>query len=408
MFKKILINSLGKSPTLKINDLSNELVKKGKKIYKFGFGQSPFPVPTFLNKSLQKHSHRKEYIEVLGLKELRQSIANHYSNTYNIDLNYKNVIIGPGTKQLLFLLQNTLNTRVNIISPSWVSYINQSKILNSNYNNIITNFENNWYPEKIKDLNLNSKDLLILNYPNNPTGIIRDFKDISNSLKKLENPLVLSDEIYSYLNFENKVPDTMLKHYPNTIVSNGISKWCGAGGWRLGWMILPNNLRLVKHSISDIGSELYSSVNAPVQYACLDLFNNFNQIESYLQKCNMCLKILSNEINNIFDKSKIKYIKPNGGFYYFIDMSEYSDKFHKIGIFTDVELNDKILEDTGVAILAGSYFGLPNKTFTARLSFVDFNGEDIINNQLNDSEILEICNKTLEGCKILTDYIENL
>ena len=75
---------------------------------------------------------------------------------------------------------------------------------------------------------------------------------------------------------------------------------------------------------------------------------------------------------------------------------------------SDIELNDKILEDTGVAILAGSYFGLSDKTFTARLSYVDFKGEDIINNQLNDSEILEICSKTLEGCKILTDYIENL
>ena len=75
--------------------------------------------------------------------------------------------------------------------------------------------------------------------------------------------------------------------------------------------------------MSYIESELYSSVNAPVQYACLDIFSDFSQINLYLTKCNKCLKLLSDNIKDIFDKTKIKYIKPNGGFYYFIDMSEY-------------------------------------------------------------------------------------
>ena len=173
-------------------------------------------------------------------------------------------------------------------------------------------------------------------------------------------------------------------------------------------MIIPNEFMSIKNSMSYVGSELHSSVNTPVQYACLDLFNNFNQITPYLTKSNNCLRILSNEINKIFDKTKIKYIKPKGGFYYFIDMSEYSEKLKKNNLNNCVDLCNKILNDTGIAILAGYYFGIPENRLTARLSFVDFDGEIIINNNLTNADILEVCSNTIEGCKKLAYYLENL
>ena len=397
---------IGISSTLKINQISKNLEKSGKKIYKLGFGQSPFPVPEFLQNTLKKNVDKKDYISIYGLPKLRDSIANFYNEKYKINITSKNILIGPGSKELLFLAQSVCNKKTNIITPAWVSYINQCDLLNVDYKLLNTNYLNRWMPTGNDLLSIEKNDLLILNHPNNPTGLNNDMKKLSENL--INKPLVISDEIYSFLNFDNKIPDTFLQHYSDCIVSNGISKWCGAGGWRLGYMIIPDKHSYLKDDIVKIGSEIFSSVNAPVQYACIDLFDNFDKMEIYLQRSNYALKLLSNKINNIFDKSLIKFIKPNGGFYYFLDFNCYRKGFESNGILNSNDLCNKILNDTGVAILSGSNFGRKNDDFCARLAYVDFNGKDIINNDLNDLQILDICNHTIEGCKILVDYINNI
>jgi len=388
------IKKLGISATLKINLISRKLETEGKQIYKLGFGQSPFPVPLFLQESLKQHVDKKSYLPVTGLVELRKSIGKFYSYNYKLDIDEKNIFIGPGTKELLFMLQMITINQTNLLTPSWVSYANQCEVLGMKYT----------YLNTLKDLEQNST--LFLNSPNNPTGQIINFKSLTSQLNK-SKPIVISDEIYSFLNYKNEFPDTLLKHYDNTIVSNGISKWCGAGGWRLGYIIIPNNLLYLKKYLSTLASEISSSVNAPVQYACIDLFDNFHKMENYLFKCNFCLGELSNIIYNIFLQSKIKCIKPEGAFYFFLDFNEYASSLYNKGIFTSNDLCNKLLDDTGVAILSGSFFGIDEYNLTARLSFVDFNGNEIINNNnLSHDDINTICKKTIEGCLKLVEYLD--
>ena len=92
------ILNLKPSPTLQINETSLKLQKEGKKIFKFGFGQSPFPVPNIMVEELQKKSKEKDYLPVQGLYTLRQLISNYYSNKFTPE----NIIIGPGSKEVLF------------------------------------------------------------------------------------------------------------------------------------------------------------------------------------------------------------------------------------------------------------------------------------------------------------------
>ena len=117
------------SATLAINEISDKLKREGKEVFKFGLGQSPFPVPYSLVNELKKRANEKDYLNVSGLLELRKEIAKYHTkknkNKYHLD----NVIIGPGSKELIFQIQLALDGDLLLPSPSWVSYEPQATIL---------------------------------------------------------------------------------------------------------------------------------------------------------------------------------------------------------------------------------------------------------------------------------------
>ena len=90
-FTKDQINQLKPSATLAINEKSNKLKKSGKKIYKFGFGQSPFPVPKSIILALKNNAYKNNYLPMQGLEELREAIANNLNknnNNFNLSTNH--------------------------------------------------------------------------------------------------------------------------------------------------------------------------------------------------------------------------------------------------------------------------------------------------------------------------------
>ena len=122
------------SATLAINELSQQLEKKGQEIFKFGLGQSPFPIPQIIIEELKKNAQRKNYINVSGLIELREQVAQYHSTKNKNNYIADNVIIGPGSKELIFQTQLVLDCDVLLPSPSWVSYEPQAQILNKKGN----------------------------------------------------------------------------------------------------------------------------------------------------------------------------------------------------------------------------------------------------------------------------------
>ena len=101
---KDLVKDLKPSSTLLINETSRKLEEQGKKIYKFGFGQSPFKVPEDVVIELKDNAHQNKYLPMQGLSELRNAVAKYTSKKKNYDYKSENVIIGPGSKELMFLL----------------------------------------------------------------------------------------------------------------------------------------------------------------------------------------------------------------------------------------------------------------------------------------------------------------
>ena len=328
------LNEISKSPTLNINEISAHLEAKGKTIYKFGFGQSPFPVPDNVVDALKKYANEKSYLPVEGLYRLRETVANYYINEENISIVPDNVLIGPGSKELMFILQMVLDCTTIIPSPSWVSYEPQSIILKKQYSYINTSFENNWkiFPDLLveKCEQIKGKKLLILNYPGNPTGVSyssSELEIIANICRE-NNTIILSDEIYGRLHHTNN-HQSIAKYFPEgTIITSGLSKWCGAGGWRLGTMVIPKKLQLIQDSIAAVSSETFSCVSSPVQYAAITAFNNDKTIDNYLFHSRRILSAIGNYCSKILSDARIKVHPPDGGCYLFADFSNYMTRYY--------------------------------------------------------------------------------
>ena len=412
------LKNIGKSATLQINEASLNLERKGKKIYRFGFGQSPFPVPTLVVNELKKYANEKSYLPVEGLYRLREIVADYYVKEESLNFTSNNILIGPGSKELMYILQMVLDCTVIIPSPSWVSYEPQSIILNKKHIFLDTSYESKW---KITTSTLEMKckkikglKLLILNYPNNPTGLSYTKNELKSIAKicKENNTLVLSDEIYSRLHHKNDHV-SVSKYYPEgTIITSGLSKWCGAGGWRLGTMIIPDELDKVKQAIINVSSETFSCVSSPIQYASVAAYQDEKYINDYLFHSRRILKVIGDYCYQKLKNAEIKLHKQDGGFYLFPDFSNHSSNLHSKGIRTSSQLCDQLLIDTGVALLPGSAFGRPENEFTARLAYVNFDGAKALNLSkksksidFSASELVEVLNPVKTGLKSLIDWL---
>ena len=405
---KNIIKNLKPSSTLQINEISNKLEKEGKKIFKFGFGQSPFKVPSKIVNELKKNAHQNNYLPMQGLEELRESIAQYISKKKNYKYLNSNIVVGPGSKELMFLLQILFEGEILLPAPSWVSYAPQAIIGRNKIKWIQTKIENNWFPtaKEIEDVikkDKQKKYLIFINSPNNPSGqICRNLSEISELAKKY-NLYFLSDEIYSELTFEGNY-ESISNYCPeNTIISTGLSKWCGAGGWRLGYFILPNNLSEITSQLKVLASETFSSVSSPIQYAAISAHKNDHT--NYIKHSINILKTVGNYVYENLKSNNVLINKPQGGFYL---LPEFINKKFS----TSAELCNNILKETGVALLPGSDFGFSEKRMLVRLSYTDFDGENFMKNtvhneEINDDIIKKYAPKIIEGTNKLKEWSNN-
>jgi len=406
---KNLVKDLKPSSTLLINETSRRLEAQGKKIYKFGFGQSPFKVPENIVKELKDNAHQNKYLPMQGLSELRNAIAKYTSEKKNYDYKSDNVIIGPGSKELMFLLHVIFDGEIILPAPSWVSYAPQAILGRNKIQILQTKRENNWFPtaSEIEEIILKDQKknyLLFLNSPNNPSGQICDNLEEIASIAKKHNLIILSDEIYSELCFEDDYKSISNFCPEKTIISTGLSKWCGAGGWRLGYFLVPDSLIEIKNMINVLASETFSAVSAPIQYAAIKAYENDHS--NYINKSRKILSVVGNYVYENLKSNKVLINKPQGGFYL---MPEFLNKRFN----SSSEMCDSILNDTGVALLPGSDFGFDQKQMIARLSFTDFNGQKFMdgikdNEKIDYDKINEFAPKVVEGVDKLKKWSESI
>lgn len=417
------VRGMGQSPTIAIKDRCREMRRAGREVYDFGLGESPFPVPSSVVEALRSAAPRKSYLPSQGLPELREAVANFHNRKEQLEVRPEGVLVGPGSKELMFLLQLVFYGELVVRSPCWVSYLPQARILGRRIHLINTNYEDGWkltptnLLESLERTNDDSRPrVLIMNYPMNPTGhtySVAQLKELAEVARKFQL-IVLSDEIYGQLHYQGGHV-SIARFYPErTIIASGLSKWCGAGGWRLGTFAFPPELDWLLEAMTAVASETYTSVSAPIQYAAITAFQCGPEIESYLRHARRVLQSIASCIVPEIQNVGIRVHPPLGAYYLFPDFSRHAKEFSQRGIHSAETLCERLIDEKGVAILPGSAFTRPRSELTARLSFVDFDGaaalaasEKIpLDEPLGPSFVDEYCPRVIGGVRRMAEWVK--
>lgn len=411
------VRSLGTSATLAINEHSARLQQAGKQVYRLGLGQSPFPVPQVVVKALQDNAHQKDYLPVRGLPQLRDAVAGYHHRVNGIDRSAEDVLIGPGSKELMFILQLVYYGDLVIPAPSWVSYTPQASIIGRQVHWLDTRASNGWRLQPAELAALCQQDptrprLLILNYPNNPVGVSYPDDQLRAlaAVARQYGVIVLSDEIYGELHYQGQ-HRSIAAYYPEgTIVSSGLSKWAGAGGWRLGTFLFPPQLRWLLDGMAVVASETFTTTSAPIQHAAVRAYQGGAEIDEYLHGCRRILSALGPAVAERLRKAGCEVPEPEGGFYLFPDLSAHRQMLADRGIHSARQLCDRLLRETGVATLPGSDFGRPAGELTIRMAYVDFDGEAALlasagQAALGEGYLADHCGRVIEAADVMAKWL---
>ena len=208
-------------------------------------GEPDFLPPKIVKDALEKVFDKGflKYGQAKGMPVFRETLAKYVSKKFNVNINQDNIIVSPGARFSIFTAITTLlnpGDEMIIIEPAWPAYKDCALNSGIKVRSINTTFEDKWEPslEQIKNtINSNTK-MIVLNYPNNPTGKILNEKlqdDIIEIAKK-NNLYVLSDEIYSQYAKTNW-KSILSYNYPKSIVTQSFSKSHAMTGFRIGYGI---------------------------------------------------------------------------------------------------------------------------------------------------------------------------
>ena len=199
-------------------------------------------------------------------------------------------------------------------------------------------------------------DGLVISNPNNPNGQVFSENELKYLYKFCEKNkiVIISDEIYHRIEY-TKNSKTMLNFGPKTIVINSFSKYFCMPGWRLGWAIVPVE---IKDNFLKLSQNLFISSGNIAQYSALNVFNHTRYFDNIVKEYKKNLDLVYRELSKI---KAISFTKPQGAFYFYLNISQ-------LGMHS-IELSEKILSETGVVLTPGIDFDKKNGCNYLRLAF---------------------------------------
>ena len=360
--------------------------------YGFAFGQSPFQVPNRIQNALIKNADKGAYAPIQGINELCNAISEYSKYYFQVDVDPKRIYVGPGTKEILFNLLEILHGTVILPTPAWLGYLPQIRFLKKNYHMLPTGQNKKINPHDLRKLSLRLQDrqkILILNNPNNPTGLLYDKLELEKIAEvcREQNIIVISDEIYAQTTYDFSKFVTMGKIYPEgTFVTNGLSKSHSAGGYRIGYVIFPENAEDVRNQFKKIQATEYTSVSTPIQHAAVEGFQFSKEMDEYLNTTRKIHEIMGEyTYQGLKHIPGIKSIKPQATFYLLADFNQFSKEFQGSNIQTSQKFSESLIQHPyHTAIVGGDTLVLERTDFSARMAFVDYNGKQAFENYLNN------------------------
>ncbi len=362
------LERLGTEAVYNIFAKTKELTNQGKQIIDLSLGQSDFKSPKHVVEAAIQALKNGQHGYTLpnGIIECREAVSRKIKSLYKSNIDPKRVIIMPGGKPTMYYAISFFGEPgAEIIYPDpgfpiYESMINYTGAKAIPYN-MMENKDYSINPDKIFELINENTRLIILNNPHNPTGSFTEkhvIDKLAKGLKKFPNIVILSDEVYDRLIFDNKEIPTLLNYpdlYDRLIVLNGWSKTYAMTGWRLGWGVWPENL--VEH-VFNFCVNTHSCVNTPAQYGAIAALDG---PEDHLN--NMMKEFTSRRKLIVEGLKSLKGVEcgfPGGSFFVFPNIKG-------TGMNAE-EFTNKCLSEAGVAMIPGTAFG-KFATYNVRFNF---------------------------------------
>ena len=345
--ESVKVQSDNKQTHLSVFLKAKELEEQGKEIIHLEVGEPDFQPPKEVKTALAEVYDKGygKYGPVKGITELRTALAHHTNQLENDDYDEENIMVCPGARFAVYLAITTLlnpGDEVIVIEPAWPAYKECALNAGIKVRTIKTTLETRWEPsiDQINNaINGNTK-MIILNYPNNPTGKIlpKKIQDNIIEIAREYDLYVLSDEIYSeYANDDWK--SVLLYGYEKSIITKSFSKSHAMTGFRIGYAIAEPS---IIEKMSKLQALSLTNVSEPIQYVALEALNADTSENT---------KIIKSRLDALKESAKdigLEFIEPDGSMYLFARTK------HKN--FDATKFSEKLLEH-GVAIAPGEGFG---------------------------------------------------
>lgn len=360
------------SETLRVKGKALQLKRQGVDVVDLTAGEPDFPTPENVCDAgiaaIQDGFTR--YTANAGMPELRQAIVEKFQKDNNLTYTVGQVIVSPGAKPALtnaILALAEKGDDAIVISPYWVSYVQQVRLANANP--IIIDSSNNGFKITPQDLEAHitsNTRLIIFNSPSNPCGIVYSPDELAALAEVLERHdiWIVSDEIYEKILFDGCIHKSFAQFtnlYEKTIVINGVSKAYSMTGWRIGYSAGPiEAINAIGKIQSHYGMAPSISQKAALEALTGDQSNIEKMRQTFEQRRNRLIQKLS-------DFPEIKYVYPQGAFYLFLDISSaFGKKWNGKPIEDSQDFSEYLIESQHLVVVPGSGFGSPNHI---RLSF---------------------------------------
>ena len=353
-----LASSIVDSPTLRLNEAARLLKERGLPVIHLGIGEpkNKTPITAILGAANRLNTGEVKYTPTDGTPSLKKAIIKYTEENYNRIVEPENVLVTNGAKQSLFNLIFSLvdpQDEVIIPAPYWVSYPEMVKMAYG-VPIIVTPKDGSFYPrmEDILEAVSSYTKVIILNTPNNPSGMIYPEDFIAEIVEYCETKgiFLIMDDIYHRLVFDGlkAAPGYQFtkKDIESTkvIVTNGVSKVYGMTGFRIGWVIANRKLVQV---MTNVQSQMTSNPATILQYAAEGALNG---IQSYVESLRLTIENNRNVVmQELRSFNGIRVNKPQGTFYCLPDFRAYGEK--------SVEMADFLLKKALVVTVPGAEFG---------------------------------------------------
>jgi aspartate aminotransferase len=359
MTVSLLARSIKASPTLKLNETAARLREKGEPVIHLGGGEpkSKAPIDAVTSCATQLHSGEVRYAPADGLPALKQAILRYTEEHYGKLVAPENVVVSAGAKQaIMSVLNGILEPKDEVVFPTpyWVSYPEMVKLAGG-VPVAMTPEDGTFQPtvREIADVVGSNTRAIILNSPNNPSGIMYSRAFIADMVEFCEKKhlWLILDDLYNRLVFDGKrAPNPYDSAHADLdssrlVVIQGVSKMYAMTGFRIGWAIVARELG---EAMANIQSHTTSGPSTPSQWAAIGALNG---VQSSINSLRLTLE---NNRNIMVDRLRtmdgLHVTKPDGTFYCFPDFRAYERDSQKLAEF--------LLEKVRVVVVPGKEFGM--------------------------------------------------